>query len=155
MFPRAVVLQFEQSKANLNIAQSLMGVPKESCVCTALQDMDWEALEGLIEVFIDWWTLSYLKPADISKVLEGVRKALKTSGIFVICLPVKLREASRAGPTDEGMKYRTVLEYEALFDVAGFVHLDPENGPRVLTPGLTGGTTRYGQEAIWVLTPKI
>ena len=47
-----------------------MGVPKESCVCTALQDMDWEALEGLIEVFVDWWTLSYLKPADISKVLE-------------------------------------------------------------------------------------
>ena len=102
---------------------------------------------------VDWWTMSYLSLADVRKVLEGVHQALKTSGIFVVCLPVKLREASRAGPTDEGMKYRTVQEYESLFDLAGLKHLDPETGARVLTPGQTGGTTLYGREAIWILTP--
>ena len=116
--------------------------------------MHWAALEGQIEVAVDWWTISYLSLGDVAKVLEGVRQVLKTSGIFVVCLPVKLREASRAGPTKEGMKYRTVLEYEYLFAQAGLVHLDPETGPRVLTPGETGGTTLYGREAIWVLTPR-
>ena len=132
-----------------------MGVPKECCVCTALQEMHWAALSGQIEVVVDWWTLSYLSLADVAKVLEGVRQALTTSGIFVVCHPVKLREASRAGPTDEGMKYRTVHEYESLFARADFVHLDAETGARVLTPGQTGGTTLYGREAIWVLTPRI
>ena len=98
MFPRAIVLQFEQSRANLALAHSIMGVPKECCVCNALQEMHWAALEDQIEVVVDWWTMSYLSLADVRKVLEGVHQALKTSGIFVICLPVKLREASRAGP---------------------------------------------------------
>ena len=83
-----------------------------------------------------------------------MHQALTTSGIFVVCLPVKLREASRAGPTDEFMKYRTVQEYERLFELAGFEHLDPRAGPRVLTPGQTGWKTLYGREAIWVLTPR-
>ena len=116
--------------------------------------MHWAALEGQIEVAVDWWTISYLSLGDVAKVLEGVRQALKTTGIFVVCLPVKLREASRAGPTDEGMKYRTVQEYESLFAHAGLMHLDAETGARVLTPGQTGGTTLYGREAIWVLTPR-
>ena len=107
-----------------------------------------------MDIFVDWWTLSYLQLPDIVNVLGGLKKALKPGGYFIVCLPVKLREASRAGPTDKGMKYRTVLEWETLFDGAGFNHLYPDKGARVLTPGETGGKTVYGREAIWMLTPR-
>ena len=51
------------------------------------------------------------------------------------------------------MRYRTIEEYEALFRGAGFVGYFAGEGPRVYTPGVIGGTTHYGQEAVWVLKP--
>ena len=43
-----------------------------------------------------------------------MKLAIKPKGIFVVCLPVKLRDASRSGPNNSEMRYRTVEEYEAL-----------------------------------------
>ena len=83
-----------------------------------------------------------------------MKLALKPTGVFVVCLPVKLRDASRSGPNNSEMRYRTIDEYEALFKVAGFVSFFTNEGPRVYTPGVIGMTTNYGQEAVWILKPN-
>ena len=111
-----------------------MQVPRNNCVCISIQDIDWSQLSGQMDVIIDWWTLSYLKAHDVTKVLRGVRKALKPGGAFVVCVPVKIREASRSGPTDRGMVYRTVKFYEELFKMTGLVHLFPDIGETMYTP---------------------
>ena len=74
-----------------------MGIPAENCLCTSLQDIDWKLFADSLDAIVDVWTLSYLKPRDIIKVLVGAKVALKKSGVLIISLPVKLREASRAG----------------------------------------------------------
>ena len=78
--------------------------------------------------------MSYLKPHDVNKVLQGVRLALKPGGVFVVCVPVKIREASRSGPADRGMVYRTIKWYDQLFKTTGLVHLFPDARETVYTP---------------------
>ena len=154
MFPTSRFVFFEQSQANIDIAVNKMDVPLDDCFCKAIQDLDWTVFDNFFDVLIDWWTLSYLTTDDMSKVLHGLEVAIKPTGLFIICLPVKLRDASRPGPTDKGMKYRTLQEYEALFRGAGFVDYFPGKGPTVYTPGNIDGETYYGQEAVWVLKPE-
>ena len=154
MFPTSRFVLFEQSQENIDIAVNKMGVPREDCLRRAIQELDWDIFDNWFDILIDWWTLSYLTTDDISRVLDGLKVALKPSGLFIICLPVKLRDASRPGPTDKGMKYRTIWEYEELFSGAGFGALSQGKGPTVYTPGDIDGETVYGQEAIWVLKPE-
>ena len=111
-----------------------MQVPRNECICISVQHIDWSQLDKQLDVIIDWWTLSYLKPLDATKVLHGVRLALKPGGFFVVCVPVKIREASRSGPTDRGMVYRTIKWYDQLFKMAGLVHLFPDARETVYTP---------------------
>lgn len=154
-FPHAIVCQYEQSQANINIAINKMHVPREHCMCISVQHIEWSQLSKQLDIIVDWWTLSYLKPHDVVKVLQGVRLALKPNGIFIVCLPVKIRDASRNGPSDKGMVYRTVKWYDQLFKMAGLVHLFPDTGETVYTPSGPNMQTDYGREAVWILSPEI
>jgi trans-aconitate methyltransferase len=152
-FPEATVLQFEQSPANLWIAVSLMDVPVLNCHCKAIQGVNWQTLAGLFDVVVDWWTLSYLEPSDISKVLLGVRQAIQPAGFFVLCLPVIFRQGMRSGPSDVGMTYRTPDWYEAHFKAAGLVSYTTNQSAQYYPAGKTADGTEYGREAVWILTP--
>ena len=61
---------FEQSQANLDVAMSKMGVPKDDCICKAIQEFNWDFCANWFDVIIDWWTISYLTTLDLTKILE-------------------------------------------------------------------------------------
>ena len=111
-----------------------MQVPRDDCICISVQHIDWGKLGKRVDAIVDWWTLSYLKPHDAAIVLHGVRYALKPQGVFVVCVPVKIREASRNGPSDRGMVYRTIKWYDQLFKMAGLIHLFLDTRETVYTP---------------------
>ena len=73
-----------------------------------------------MDIVIDWWTLSYLNISDMNKTLQGVVDSLKPGGIFIVCLPVKLKRTSNGGPCDFGMTYYARSDYEELFMSYGF-----------------------------------
>ena len=43
IFNKAKFWLFEQSQANIDVAISKMGVPIDTCVCKAIQDISWAA----------------------------------------------------------------------------------------------------------------
>ena len=152
--PLARILHFEQSQQNVNIAVTQFGVPRDDCKCKSIQHIDWAPMACWLGVVVDQWTLSYLVIKDVEKVLRGVRRALKPSGFFVVCLPVKLRKGSLRLKNDVGMIYRTTWKYEALFKAAGFVIYTADQKPQEYVQGTTSDGLEYGREAIWILTPS-
>ena len=44
IFSMAIILQFEQSQANIDQAVAQTGVPREARLCISIQEMDWAQL---------------------------------------------------------------------------------------------------------------
>ena len=117
---QVIIITIITTTINIAIAITVTGVPAENCIRARIEQIKWSEHKSSMDVVVDWWTLSYLEVPDIQLVVEGVFKALKPGGIYIVCVPVTLARGNKGGHCDVGMIYYAREDYNELFKRKGF-----------------------------------